>query len=168
MLSLCTYSIQQSSHDQGVLFLFFLSYSSCSTIPLLIRLSLLDLISSIYCSNASSCFYHTSSYSFLISFSCISSPFLIFILSQFSLSLCLYVQYSCLVPHDIYLVLGTRLVVTILHGMKRTGKRYGVVSLCMGTGMGSAAVYENPDYFTEDTVSQSRHLSNLKYPQSRL
>ena len=57
---------------------------------------------------------------------------------------------------------------TLLHGMKRTGKRYGVVSLCMGTGMGAAAVYENPDYFTEDAVSQPRHLSNVKYPQSRL
>lgn len=57
---------------------------------------------------------------------------------------------------------------TLLHGMKRTGKRYGVVSLCMGTGMGAAAVYENPDYFTEDTVGQSRHLRDVKYPQSRL
>ena len=35
---------------------------------------------------------------------------------------------------------------TLLHYLKRTGKRYGVVSLCMGTGMGAAAVYENPYY----------------------
>ena len=68
------------------------------------------------------------------------------------------------------LILGTRLVVTLLHGMKRTGKRYGVVSLCMGTGMGAAAVYENPDYFNEDTTSQTRQLSSESYlhPRSRL
>jgi hypothetical protein len=61
-------------------------------------------------------------------------------------------------------------VVTLLHGMKRTGKRYGVVSLCMGTGMGAAAVYENPDYFNEDSNSQSRQLSGEghAHPRSRL
>ena len=67
------------------------------------------------------------------------------------------------------MILGTRLVVTLLHGMKRTGKRYGVVSLCIGTGMGAAAVYENPDYFKDDAVTtQRRPPRHNNYPQSRL
>uniref|UniRef100_A0A8C6ZFB3 Acetyl-CoA acyltransferase 1 n=1 Tax=Nothoprocta perdicaria TaxID=30464 RepID=A0A8C6ZFB3_NOTPE len=40
---------------------------------------------------------------------------------------------------------GTRQVVTLLNELKRRGKRaYGVVSMCMGTGMGAAAVFEYP------------------------
>jgi Thiolase, C-terminal domain len=57
---------------------------------------------------------------------------------------------------------GTRLVVTLLHYLKRTGKRYGVVSLCIGTGMGAAAVYENPHYSKDDIPnSKSFQLSKL-------
>jgi len=37
---------------------------------------------------------------------------------------------------------GARLTATLLHEMKRTGTRYGVVSMCIGGGMGAAAVYE--------------------------
>ena len=33
-------------------------------------------------------------------------------------------------------------VATLLHHMRRTGQRYGVVSMCIGTGMGAAAVFE--------------------------
>lgn len=44
---------------------------------------------------------------------------------------------------------GTRLVVTLLHHLKHTNKRYGVVSLCIGTGMGSASVFENVGYDRE-------------------
>ncbi|XP_069898532.1 3-ketoacyl-CoA thiolase, peroxisomal [Dipodomys merriami] len=40
---------------------------------------------------------------------------------------------------------GTRQVVTLLNELKRRGKRaYGVVSMCIGTGMGAAAVFEYP------------------------
>ncbi|XP_058146630.1 3-ketoacyl-CoA thiolase, peroxisomal isoform X4 [Dasypus novemcinctus] len=40
---------------------------------------------------------------------------------------------------------GARQVVTLLHELKRRGKRaYGVVSMCIGTGMGAAAVFEYP------------------------
>jgi acetyl-CoA acyltransferase 1 len=38
---------------------------------------------------------------------------------------------------------GARQVATLLHYLRRTGKRYGVVSMCIGTGMGAAAVFEN-------------------------
>lgn len=38
---------------------------------------------------------------------------------------------------------GTRQVVTILHYMQRHRKRFAVVSMCIGTGMGAAAVFEN-------------------------
>lgn len=38
---------------------------------------------------------------------------------------------------------GTRMIATLLHELKRRGKRsLGVVSMCMGTGMGAAAVFE--------------------------
>ncbi len=40
---------------------------------------------------------------------------------------------------------GARLTATLLHEMKRRGVRYGVVSMCIGGGMGAAAVFENPD-----------------------
>uniref|UniRef100_A0A7M4E532 Acetyl-CoA acyltransferase 1 n=1 Tax=Crocodylus porosus TaxID=8502 RepID=A0A7M4E532_CROPO len=40
---------------------------------------------------------------------------------------------------------GVRQVVTLLNELKRRGKRaYGVVSMCIGTGMGAAAVFEYP------------------------
>lgn len=31
---------------------------------------------------------------------------------------------------------------TLLHGLKRTQKRYGMVTMCIGTGMGAAAIFE--------------------------
>lgn len=37
---------------------------------------------------------------------------------------------------------GARQVATLLHELKRTGKKVGVVSMCIGTGMGMAAVFE--------------------------
>jgi len=38
---------------------------------------------------------------------------------------------------------GAKLTATLLHQMKRSGTRYGVVSMCIGGGMGAAAVFEN-------------------------
>eukprot|EP00970_Alexandrium_tamarense_P014853 scaffold4446_cov199-Alexandrium_tamarense.AAC.12 len=40
---------------------------------------------------------------------------------------------------------GARMVVSILNEMKRENKRFGVVSMCVGTGMGAAAVLEMED-----------------------
>jgi acetyl-CoA acetyltransferase family protein len=37
---------------------------------------------------------------------------------------------------------GARATATLLHEMKRRKNRYGVVSMCIGSGMGAAAVYE--------------------------
>jgi len=37
---------------------------------------------------------------------------------------------------------GTRQIATLIHQLKRTGGRYGVTSMCIGTGMGAAAVFE--------------------------
>lgn len=31
---------------------------------------------------------------------------------------------------------------TLVHGLKRTGKRYGLVTMCIGTGMGAAGLFE--------------------------
>jgi len=38
---------------------------------------------------------------------------------------------------------GSRQIATLLPELKRTKGRYGVVSMCIGTGMGAAAVIEN-------------------------
>jgi acetyl-CoA acyltransferase len=40
---------------------------------------------------------------------------------------------------------GARLTASLLFEMKRRNVRYGVVSMCIGGGMGAAAVFENPD-----------------------
>lgn len=37
---------------------------------------------------------------------------------------------------------GTIRTATMLHGLQRTGGRYGMVTMCIGTGMGAAAVFE--------------------------
>jgi acetyl-CoA acyltransferase len=37
---------------------------------------------------------------------------------------------------------GAKLTATLLHELRRTGERYGVVSMCVGGGMGAAAVFE--------------------------
>jgi acetyl-CoA acyltransferase len=42
---------------------------------------------------------------------------------------------------------GARLTTTLMHEMKRRSARYGVVSMCIGFGMGAAAVFERePNY----------------------
>lgn len=38
---------------------------------------------------------------------------------------------------------GARQVASLLPELIRNKKRYGVVSMCIGTGMGAAAVFEN-------------------------
>lgn len=40
---------------------------------------------------------------------------------------------------------GCRQVVTLLHHLRRTKGKYGVVSMCIGTGMGAAAVFEREE-----------------------
>ena len=32
---------------------------------------------------------------------------------------------------------------TLVHGMKRTGAKYGMVTMCIGTGMGAAGLFES-------------------------
>jgi acetyl-CoA acyltransferase len=43
---------------------------------------------------------------------------------------------------------GAKLTATLLHEMKRRNVRYGLCSMCIGGGMGAAAVYENLMYRT--------------------
>jgi len=31
---------------------------------------------------------------------------------------------------------------TVVHGLRRTGGRYGMVTMCVGTGMGAAGIFE--------------------------
>ncbi len=37
---------------------------------------------------------------------------------------------------------GAKLVATLAHGMRRDKQKYGIVSMCIGTGMGAAGVFE--------------------------
>ena len=37
---------------------------------------------------------------------------------------------------------GARQVTTLFHELERTGKKFGVISMCIGTGMGAAGVFE--------------------------
>ena len=37
---------------------------------------------------------------------------------------------------------GARCTATLLHEMKKRGRKYGIVSMCIGSGMGAAAVFE--------------------------
>ena len=37
---------------------------------------------------------------------------------------------------------GARMIVTLFHELERTAKKYGVVSMCIGTGMGAAGIFE--------------------------
>jgi len=39
-------------------------------------------------------------------------------------------------------VTGTRLTATLLRELKRRGGRYGIVTMCIGGGMGAAALFE--------------------------
>ena len=39
---------------------------------------------------------------------------------------------------------GAKLTATLLHALKRSGGRYGVVTMCIGGGMGAAALFERP------------------------
>ena len=38
---------------------------------------------------------------------------------------------------------GAKLTATLLHEMQRRGIRYGMVTMCVGGGMGAAGVFEN-------------------------
>ena len=39
---------------------------------------------------------------------------------------------------------GARLVVSLLHELRRRGRRYGLAALCVGVGQGQAALFERP------------------------
>jgi acetyl-CoA acyltransferase 1 len=54
---------------------------------------------------------------------------------------------------------GARCVATLLHEMKKRGKdcRYGVVSMCIGSGMGAAAVFERGSVV--DRLSNARPIN---------
>uniref|UniRef100_A0A5B6ZRT5 acetyl-CoA C-acyltransferase n=1 Tax=Davidia involucrata TaxID=16924 RepID=A0A5B6ZRT5_DAVIN len=55
---------------------------------------------------------------------------------------------------------GARCVATLLHEMKRRGKdcRFGVISMCIGSGMGAAAVFERGD--SVDDLCNARMISS--------
>lgn len=40
---------------------------------------------------------------------------------------------------------GARILTTLVHALRRQGKRYGLATMCIGVGQGIATVVENPD-----------------------
>ncbi|CDO99410.1 unnamed protein product [Coffea canephora] len=64
---------------------------------------------------------------------------------------------------------GARCVATLLHEMKRRGKdcRFGVVSMCIGTGMGAAAVFERGDSCDELCNARKIEANNLLSKDAR-
>ncbi|KAM7261399.1 hypothetical protein ACFE04_008766 [Oxalis oulophora] len=58
---------------------------------------------------------------------------------------------------------GARCVATLLHEMKRRGRdcRFGVISMCIGTGMGAAAVFERGDRADEPNFARNIQSNNL-------
>jgi acetyl-CoA acetyltransferase len=40
---------------------------------------------------------------------------------------------------------GGRLIATLVHGLRRTGGRYGLASMCIGVGQGIATIVERID-----------------------
>ena len=52
---------------------------------------------------------------------------------------------------------GARLVVTLLHELRRRGGRYGVATMCVGVGQGQAALFER-------AMSRRRALSRARAP----
>ena len=38
---------------------------------------------------------------------------------------------------------GAKLTATLLHELRRRGGRYGIVTMCVGGGMGAAAIFES-------------------------
>jgi acetyl-CoA acyltransferase len=38
---------------------------------------------------------------------------------------------------------GTKLTIQLIHEMKRRGSQYGLVTMCIGGGMGAAGIFEN-------------------------
>lgn len=41
---------------------------------------------------------------------------------------------------------GARMMVTLFHELERTNKKLGIVSMCIGSGMGAAAVFQREWY----------------------
>ena len=48
---------------------------------------------------------------------------------------------------------GAKLTATLLHEMRRRNIRYGIVSMCIGGGMGAAAVFENEAWDAADAAA---------------
>lgn len=65
---------------------------------------------------------------------------------------------------------GARMVGTLLSELKRTQKKYGIVSMCIGTGMGAAAVFEREDgsqgasYQAYRSVNPQTNTLNKSFP----
>ena len=51
---------------------------------------------------------------------------------------------------------GARLVVTLLHELRRRGGRYGVATMCVGVGQGQAALFERWPNSTAGAGRRSR------------
>ncbi|XP_041026502.1 3-ketoacyl-CoA thiolase 2, peroxisomal-like [Juglans microcarpa x Juglans regia] len=64
---------------------------------------------------------------------------------------------------------GARCVATLLHEMKRRGRdcRFGAISMCIGTGMGAAAVFERGDAVDEFSNARKVERNSLLSKDAR-
>lgn len=51
---------------------------------------------------------------------------------------------------------GTRLLISAAHYLRANNKRYAVISLCVGTGMGAAALIENPAFNPQESKLRAK------------
>ena len=51
---------------------------------------------------------------------------------------------------------GTRLLVSAAHYLRANNKQYAVISLCVGTGMGAAALIENPAFNPREMIKRAK------------
>lgn len=49
---------------------------------------------------------------------------------------------------------GARMMVTLFHELERTNKKLGIVSMCIGSGMGAAAVFQREWYNHFNYINQ--------------
>lgn len=54
----------------------------------------------------------------------------------------------------LYFILGSRQIATLLPEMKRTGAKKAIVSMCIGTGMGAAALIESEWLFKHKIIDK--------------
>ena len=59
---------------------------------------------------------------------------------------------------------GTKLTVQLIHEMKRRGSKYGLVTMCIGGGMGAAGIFENLQNCSRTAFSRQQRVGTMNEP----